>query len=585
LPHAVRTPFLYLLGLAVLASCPTAATAESEDPPPERAWLTDVTAAWGLDFVHDPALAGDYFIPESIGSGAALLDYDGDGDLDLYLVDGARHGGDAADDPGPAPADRLYRRGSDGRFADVTAAAGLGGAPTGYGMGVAVGDVDGDGYPDLYLTRHGPDALYLNLGDGSFREATTAAGLGNPAWSSSAAFFDPDLDGDLDLYVATYLDFDRAAVCTDAAGRRDYCGPDGFTGPPDAFFRNRGTGPEGVRFEDASVASGVASRPGKSLGVVARDLDGDALPDLYVARDGEPNALWINRGVGPGGARFEDRALELGAAVELLGRPEAGMGVAAGDVDGDGMTDLLVTNLRAETNTLYRGLGEAGFADSTDGAGLAGPSLPYTGFGTALADLDQDGDLDALVANGRVSRGPLLTGREEAAGFWDAYAEPNQLFVNRGGARFEEDPGRGGAFSEAVETSRGLAAGDLDGDGDLDLLVTNAGGPARLFRNDAPRLEGGGSWLLVQVGGPGAPEVPGAEVTIAAGPLRLARTAARDGSFLSSQDPRAHFGLGGAAAVERLTVRWPGGGARVFLDLPVNRVLVVADPLRRGESR
>ena len=551
-PQGVLALVAAVAGVALAAG--VAAPARAEEP-----WFVDGAAASGLAFEHDPGVGGKFFMPESLGSGAALFDYDGDGDLDVYLVNGSRRG----EDGGRAPlVNRLFRRDADGRYHDVTAASGLGDA--GYGMGVAVGDVDGDGDPDVYVTNYGPDALYRNDGDGTFTEVTAAAGIDSPAWGSSAVFFDADGDGDLDLYVANYLAYDPRVVCTDAAGRPDYCGPAGFPGLPDQLYRNDGGG----RFADVSVASGVARAAGKGLGVVSADFDGDGRADVYVANDGEANQLWINRGDGT----FEDRALLEGAALNALGRAEAGMGIALGDADGDGALDLFVSHLRAETNTLYRGAGALGFIDATAATGLAGPSLPWTGFGTAFADLDQDGDLDLVVVDGRVTRGPPVAG-ELPAGFWAPYAEPALLFRNDGHGRFAEVGAQAGADFARPANARGLAAGDVDDDGDVDLLECVEGGPVRLLLNRFPGLGHGLEVRVVDAAS--GRDAAGALVTVAAGGRTMQRVVAPAGSYLSSGDPRVHFGLGAATAVDELRVRSPAGDEVAYRDLPADRELVV----------
>ncbi|MFQ5888710.1 MAG: CRTAC1 family protein, partial [Gemmatimonadota bacterium] len=554
-----------LLACLLLAGCDGAdgqggARSDSASPAP----FTDVTAEVGLAFVHDAGVDSSYYMPESIGSGGAFLDYDGDGDLDIYLVNGARRG--VAGRSRPPLRNRLFRQEADGSFTDVTEASGLG--DPGYGMGVAVGDIDNDGDPDVYVTNVGPDALYRNEGDGTFAEISRAAGIGNPAWGASAVFFDYDSDGLLDLYVTNYVAFDSTVVCTDEAGRPDYCGPAAFPGVPDVLYHNEGNG----TFADVSVASGIAAGRSKGLGVVAADFDRDGRQDLYVANDGEANHLWLNEGDGT----FRDEAGALGAAVNALGRPEAGMGIALGDIDEDADLDLLITHLGGETNTLYRRAGPYGYQDDTSLAGLHGPSLPYTGFGTGFVDYDQDGDLDLVVVNGRVIRGPpLTTGRPPD--WWDPYAEPNQLFENDGAGRFREVSEGVPALFEAVENSRGLAFGDVDEDGDLDLLITNGGGPARLLRSDGAK----GHWLIVRAVEPALRrDAIGAEVTVVAGGRRLHRIATAGESFLSSSDPRVHFGLGDAAEVERILVRWPDGTSEAFPGVAADRAVT----LRRGEG-
>ncbi len=537
-------------GLLLLACAAAGAGPEAAEP--EAAWFADASEASKLDFVHQPGAGGDFYMPESIGPGAGLLDYDGDGDLDVYLVDGA------------AP-NRLFRQAADGSFEDVTAASGLG--DPGYGMGVAVGDVDNDGDPDVYVTNVGADALYRNRGDGTFAEATEAAGISNPEWGASAVFFDAEPDGDLDLYVANYVAFDAGAVCTDAAGRRDYCGPSGFAGVADRFFRNRGDG----TFTDDSAPSGIAARPAKGLGVASVDLDGDGRPEIYVANDGEPNLLWTARGDGA----YADRALELGAAVNALGRAEAGMGVAVGDADGDGAPDLFVSHLRAESNTLYRNAGEAGFEDATSAAGLAGRSVPFTGFGTGFADFDHDGALDLVVVNGRVTRGPLLTGTAPKS-FWDDYAEPDQLWIGYGSGRFRLADAEAGALSRRVENGRGLALGDVDSDGDVDLLVAHGGGRARLLLNVAPAR---GSWAAVRpLAGAGGRDALGTAVAFEAGGRSFRRWSTTGSSFLSASEPRAHAGLGAAAVLDAIEIRWPGGARTRLTGLPIDRTFVLTGP-------
>src|SRR5262249_23238885 len=330
-------------------------------------FFTDITEQSHLNFIHDPGVDGTHFMPESLGSGGAFFDYNNDGLLDIYLVNAGPH-----DKPNTTVKDRLFEQQHDGTFVDVTDKAGLG--DTGYGLGVAAGDYDNDGDLDLYVTNFGHDKLYRNNGNGTFTDVTAQAGITNSGWSSSVIFLDYDLDGALDIYVAKYLEYDPGVHCTDKAGRPEYCGPQGFLGLPDVLYHNNGNG----TFTDVSVKSGIAGSSLKSLGVVSADFNGDGYPDIYVANDGDPNHLWINQKDGT----FRDEAPDLGAAVNALGQPEAGMGVAAGDIDGDGVLDLFLTHLRDEKNTLYRNLGTTGFQDDSWAVGLAGPSMAYTGFGT-----------------------------------------------------------------------------------------------------------------------------------------------------------------------------------------------------------
>ena len=441
----------------------------------------DITRQSGLNFVHEPGVDGTYFMPESMGSGGAFFDYDQDRDLDIYLINGAWHG---KNHNATTPKNRLFRQEANHTFTDVTETSGLG--DTGYGMGVAVADIDNDGDLDVYITNYGPDALYQNNGNGTFTNITKQAGITNSSWGTSAVFLDYDRDGYLDLYVANYLAYDPAIVCTDRAGRPDYCGPKGFVGIPDVLYHNNGNG----TFTDASEHAGISKSAYRGLGVISADFNHDSYPDIYVANDEEPKNLWMNRGDGT----FVDQALALGAAVNESGQAEAGMGVTFGDADGDQDFDLFITHLREEKNTLYRNYGKEGFQDESWAAGLAGVSIPFTGFGTGFFDYDNDGDLDLAVVNGRVTRGSLLTTRKPPE-YWDDYAEPNLLFENDGTGHFRDASKDAGSFATTVENSRGLAFGDFDNDGDIDLLVNNEGGPARLYRNDSPKK---GHWLLIR---------------------------------------------------------------------------------------
>lgn len=524
----------------------------------------DIAEEVELNFVHDPGVDGSYFMPESIGSGGAFFDYDNDGDLDIYLINSGPHsiGGNHP----PAP-NRLFRQDENGRFSDVSEASGLG--DTGYGMGVAIGDIDNDGNRDVYISNYGPDALYRNNGDGTFSNITKHAGIDNFYWGCSVIFFDYNLDGYLDIYVANYVAFDPSEVCVDRSGRPDYCGPDGVPGVPDVLFRNRGDG----TFVDVSMESNIALAASKGLGVVSADFNGDSLPDVYVANDEQPNHLWINQGDGT----FQDQALRLGAALNELGRSEAGMGIALGDADNDGDLDLFITHLRTESNTFYRFLGgDYGYQDNSVTAGLAGPSLSYTGFGTGFFDYDNDGDLDLAVVNGRVTRGPLLT-HNEPKGYWDDYAEPNFLFENDANGRFSTVPVVATLFSRPIENSRGLAFGDVDNDGDIDLLVTNEGGRVRLFRND---VKGKGHWLIVRaVDASLERNAIGARVTVHLGEKQFSRLIASGYSYLSSSDPRAHFGLGDATAVDQIEVRWPDAHIETFAGVKSDQIIT----LTKGE--
>ena len=519
----------------------------------------DVAAEAGLDFVHFNGRSGELYLCEMMGPGGALFDYDADGDLDVYIVQGEMLGpgktpADAIAPPGDRPVelgDRLYRNelvpGAGPRFTDVSEPSGIRRIARGYGMGVAAGDVDNDGRVDLYVTRFGENQLLRNQGDGTFRDVTRESGTTEPRWSVSASFLDVDGDGWLDLYVGNYLDFGfhNHQKCADV--REDYCAPDRYNPLTDRLFRNRGDG----TFEDVSVASRIAGAAGSTLGVVAADFDDDGRLDVYVANDGLPNFLWHNRGDGT----FEDVALLGGSALSENGEAEAGMGVDAADLDDDGEYDLILAHLATETHTLYLNEGGARFRDATIRAGLAAPTLAMTGFGAGFVDLDEDGRLDIVSLNGAVTVIEALA----LAGDPFPLHQPNQAFRNLGDGRFEDWTERAGAVFALSEVSRGGAWGDLDNDGDADLLVLNNEGPARLLLNvGAPS----GQWLGLELVGPPGRERPmlGAEVWLDLDDgRRLRRRAHADGSYASSSDPRLLINLGEARPVGSLRIRWPGG--------------------------
>ena len=474
-------------------------------------------------------------MPELMGGGLALFDYDNDADLDLIQV---RFPPPGRPD-GQAP-NRLFQQQPEGDFLDVTSASGLG--DPGFGQGVAAGDADNDGYVDVFFTNYGADAFYLNGGDGTFLEATTRAGFGGEAWSSSAAFVDYDADGDLDLYVVHYIRY-TGLTCSDGSNAPEYCPPEHFQGTLDKLYNNRSDG----RFSDISAASGIDS-PGKGLGVVCVDLSGDGWVDVFVANDADLNQLWINRGDGT----FEDQAVARGVAVNAYGRAEASMGVTVGDVNADGHFDLFMTHLRDETNTLYLGQDRAMLADRTATSGFGTADLPYTGFGCGLFDLENDGDLDLALVNGRVTRGTVLPGTDVGP-FWSRYAEPNLLFRNDGRGQFSDVSPEAGSFTALAGVFRGLAFGDIDGDGATDLATSSPHG-IRLFRNKAP--SSGTHWLAVRAL-TGERDAIGALVRIRAGNREITRLALAAYSYMSSSAPRAHFGLGEIDTIDAVEVRWP----------------------------
>jgi hypothetical protein len=560
--------------------------------------FVESAAAAGLSFVHANGAAGRFFIPELMGSGAALIDYDNDGDLDVFLVQGGPLEGGAAK-PGRAPAtSRLFRndlpKEGDGgrrtlRFTDVTERAGVG--LVAYGMGAAVGDYDNDGDLDLFVTSFGPETLYRNNGDGTFTDVTAAAGVSDPLWSASAAFLDYDRDGDLDLFVANYLDFTIAGnkSCTDALGAPDYCGPRAYRPVPDRLYRNEGNG----RFSNATESAGISKADGNGLGVAAGDYNGDGWLDLYVANDATANQLWINRRDGT----FADEGLLSGAAVNAAGNPEGSMGIASGDADGDGDEDLFVTNLVGETFVLYRNDGKGNFEDVRVEAGLSAPTAAFTGFGTDWFDYDNDGALDLFVANGAVN------GIEAQRGQPSPFRMRNQLFRNTGSGRFVETSAAGGPEFARAGVSRGAAFGDIDNDGDVDVVATNNDGPVRLLVNQAHSTlrqaqgrpeQGRGTTSSGQRGGrnhwvqvatvqaQGNRFGFGALVGVErAGRPDVWRRVKTDGSYLSASDPRVHFGLGASATFDAVVVQWPDGQRERWTGLAGDRLIT----LRRGTGR
>ena len=537
------------------------------------AWFTDGAAAAGLDFVHFNGMSGEYYSAEIMGPGGALLDFDNDGDLDVYLVQGRMLGpGKTLDDAlfGPPsgaspPGDRLYRNDlqvhADGtrtlRFTDVTEGSGLG--RHSYGMGVATGDVDNDGWVDIYRTGIGANHLFRNDGDGTFTDVTARTGTDDPRWSVSASFVDYDRDGWLDLYVGNYVDprLDDRIECFNRTGEKDYCGPKRYTPAPDRLLRNRGDG----TFADVTAEALQGSEYGPALGVVAADLNGDGWQDLYVANDGEPNQFWLNQRNGA----FANDAWLAGVAVNRDGNAEGSMGVDAGDFDADGDDDLFMTHIATETNTLYMNDGSGLFEDRTARVGLGPPSLPFTGFGTAWFDVDNDGWLDLLVANGEIRTQEALVRVDDPF----PLHQRNQLFRNLGNGRFEEIGAQAGSPFRISEVSRGAAFGDVDNDGDTDVLLTNNNGPVRLLINDVGHRK---QWVGLRLVGAGGRDMLGARVGVFRdGGSVLWRRARADGSYVSANDPRVLVGLGEAAAIDRVRVVWPGGGVEEWADVGVNR--------------
>jgi enediyne biosynthesis protein E4 len=510
-----------------------------------------------LPFTYERGETGAAWPVETTGGGVGLLDYDGDGVLDLYFA----QGGPLVPGKSAATADVLLRNLGGGRFEDVSASVGL--APRGYGQGVAVADYDGDGDPDVYVTGYGQNTLWRN-DRGHFTDVTAEAGVGCGLWSLGAAFADYDGDGDLDLFVARYFTFDPAKAPfqrNPQTGAAEYGMPADFPGQPDVLYRNDGNG----RFTDVTARAGVAGN-GRGMGVLASDLDGDGRIDFLVANDAMPNALWINRGDGT----FEDRAELLGLAVNGEGRAEANMGIAYGDSDGDALPDVMITHFFGEHATLWRAgttpaLGTF-YRDQTDEAALAVDTRNLTGWGTVFADFDLDGRLDLVATNGHIRREPSQV---------YVYDNPPILWHNPGGGRFTNVTAQAGDYFRELHMGRGLACGDLDDDGDLDLVIVHHHAPSVVLWNESDRRR---HWLIVKVRGQ-APnrDAIGARLTARVGPTTMVRTIDGGGSYISANDPRVHFGLGDATRVDRLEIRWPSGRIEVRTDLPADHVIEWAE--------
>jgi hypothetical protein len=555
-------PRLARLGLLLLlaAGCQRDGAVAPERPT-EPAWFEDVTDKLGLKYTHDCGpITPEYFMPQIAGSGCAFFDYDGDGKLDIYLI----HNG------GPKGAtNQLFHQEKDGTFRDVSKGSGLDVA--GYGMGVAIGDVDNDGRPDVLVTEYDRTRLFLNEGGGRFREVTREAGLDNPLWGTSAALFDFDRDGWLDIIVVNYLDYDRNVPCAGAGGKLDFCGPNTFKGTAARLYRNKGPQKDRVRFEDVTVKAGLSTTLGKGLGVLCADFDGDGWPDIFVANDMMANFLWINQKDGT----FKEEAIPRGVAYTGTGASAANMGIAWGDVDGNGLADVFVTHIADETHTLWKQEPRGYFRDETVGAGLTAGARS-TGFGTAFVDFDRDGWLDVAYVNGGVRRNRDAI---EGGPFWSLYAQRNRVFANSGKGKFRDISDANPALCRTPCVGRGLAVGDFDNDGAPDLLITEIGGPARLLRNVAPAK---GHWLAVHAILPlHKRDAYGAEVVVRAGGKTYERLLQPGYSYCSCSDPRVYFGLAGSDRYDAIEVRWPDGTAETFGGGAADRQI----ELRQGEGK
>ncbi len=549
--RAARHPPRLRPQAAAIPAARAAAATEAETP----LRFEDIAHTSGIDYQYDCAARGDMFLGDSMGGGVGLLDYDGDGRLDIYFVNGCPLPFDPGSPPRP---NRLYRNKGGGAFEDVTARAGVGGR--GYGMGCAVGDIDNDGHDDLFVTGLGSTVLYRNKGDGTFEDVTERARVGSALWTTAAGFGDLDGDGDLDLVAVTYVDADPSKdhPCLDADGKPIHCPPGQFAPQRDLLFRNDGDG----TFTEVGVEAGLDLPGGDGLGLAVADLDDDGKLDLFVANDAAPNFLFHNLG----GLKFEEVGARSGVAYDEGGRATASMGVVAEDLDGDGRIDLFHTNFVNEPNTLLRNLGGGLFADETARAGLDSNGRVFTGFGTNAVDADNDGLFDLFIANGHVDDRPWVD---------HPMAQLPLFYRARGPAKYEQAPASIGPYFARAAVGRGSASGDLDNDGRVDLVVVHRDRPVAILKNTTL----GGHWLgLRLVGGPKSGKTPiGARVTCRAGGRTAVRWLTSGTSYLGANDPRVWFGLGPADKVDRIEVRWPSGALESWNDLPADRVLEVRE--------
>jgi enediyne biosynthesis protein E4 len=559
----IASSFLILLGCLLATTVPPRAqqrvTGSSPTLAPEPiVRFENVASRAGLDFHHINGASADRHLPEIMSGGGLFFDYDNDGAIDIFLVDG----GSLTDTASAGRArHRLYKNRGDGTFQDVSAQSGI--AHSQYGMGACAADYDNDGWIDLYVTNVGPNVLYHNNGGKTFSDVTRTAGVGSRSFGASCAFADVDRDGFVDLFVTNYVDarLDNNIFCGDTANRlRVYCHPLNFPPLQSVLYHNNGNG----TFTDISQKAGIAAHRGNGLGAVFGDYDDDGWPDLFVANDTTPNFLYHNEG----GGVFKEVALPAGVAVASDGKPRAGMGTDFGDYDGDGRLDLFVTNHELEMHTLFRNLGKGLFADVTLESGIGLATLPFVGFGALFLDYDNDADLDLAVVNGHVmnNSGHFRPGSKEA--------QRKLLFRNDGG-RFKEIGALAGPGFAVEGVGRTLAAADIDNDGDLDLLVTNNGGTVDLLRNEGGRDNNA---LLIRLQGTRSNRnAIGARVRVTTGATTQVREVKAGSSYLGQSDLRVHVGLGRASRIDRLEIRWPNGGTEVVENVTINQMVTIVE--------
>ncbi len=561
-----------LRGLALLGFALAGASCGEKAPPPPPFRFAQRGAASGVDFVHDHGGNGSKQFTEIVVGGVSLFDYDGDGDLDLHCAQAAALPGRTID---PPLVDRLYRNDGAFHFTEVTAEAGAG--ETGYTFSVSCPDIDGDGDLDLYCCNYGRNTLLVNDGHGRFTDVTESSGLGGNAWSSAAAFVDLDRDGDLDCYVGNYVVYDvqTARPCGDrtvGAQEHDYCHPDNFAGARDDVLRNDGGRDAQVRFTDVTVASGAQASTGKALAVVPTDYDGDGDVDLFVANDHVPNFLWRNDSVRGGAIVLVEVGFEAGVAQDGEGKNESCMGSDAADIDHDGDFDLFSANMAMETNTLWVNDGGV-FTDDTNLAGLGRDSYLWVGFGAKFFDQDLDGEVDLALANGHV------LDRVEQFDPHQSFRQKAQLYLGAGRGKFRLASSEGGPYFEEKHVGRGLAAGDLDGDGDIDLVVAHWQERPEILENTAIGPGSTRHWIGVDLRGSGGnTRAIGARVECRAGALRQVDEVRGAASFAAWNDTRIVFGLGAHAGAVDLTIRWPDGATQELAGVEPGRYHRITQP-------
>ena len=561
-----------LIGLSTISSQQSAVSREADsgiadsrqptaDSHSAAIHFVDVTAAAGINFRHINGAEGAYHLPETLGAGGAFFDADSDGDLDIYLVNSGYWKDSLSTDEALSV---LYRNNGDSTFTDITTTAGVGNRGN-YGQGATCADYDNDGDVDLYVTNFGVNVLYRNNGDGTFTDVTAHAGVGDPAWSSSACFLDYNRDGHLDLFIANYLVYAADVPYRPCGedGVQTYCHPSLYEGAPDTLYRNNGDG----SFTDVSHEAGIGGIGGlfhgKGLGVLSADFNNDGVPDLYVANDDTRNDFFYNNGDGT----FSEISLLAGCAYSFNGVAQAGMGVATDDYNGDGWLDIFVTNLSYETNALYRNNGDGTFTDVIYEAHLGKESYLFVGFGTGFLDADNDGWRDIFIANGHI-----IDNIEDTHDIL-TYRQRDQIFRNQQDGTFQEVSSNAGNYFQSTAVSRGALFGDYDNDGDVDILVTQSNGPVTLLRNETGTEH---NWVRIKtVGVVSNRDGTGTRVTLTAGGHTQIQEINRGASYLSSHDGRLHFGLGTHTVVDRLEVRWQSGVVQVFEGLRMNQEHII----------